>query len=354
MKSLAKAGVDSYEAGGGDPRMGGSSVKKHGRGKFVVPARDVLMDRVTVLGIGLFLLTLVVVFSVTTDGFLTTNNWLNIINVSAPLIITAVGATFIIVTAGIDLSVGSGLAALGCAYAALLHGGLPEGVVLLVVLAFAVVIGAFNGYMCGYRRIFPFIVTLAGLFILAGVALTITQGITIAIPSDSLAAHMGTADVWGIPVSAFVTIGICIIAYWLYNTTPFGRHAVALGSNRESLRRAGVNVSRLELLVYVLGYLCLFIAALIAVGQLGAGSSAAGLTFELQVITAVVLGGTLLFGGFGSIVGTVLGALTLGVIYNGLVLIGVSPYYNQIVIGSVLLLAVIANSLGVRGHRAER
>ena len=307
--------------------------------------RAYVSTHISLIAIIGFAVALVIFFSVATDGFLTSNNILNLLRQTSPLLICAVGMTFVITIAGIDLSVGSGVAVIGCVLAFTLANGINEPLALLITLVAALVIGAVQGYFTAYQKVFAFIVTLAGLYILRGVSLVITQGYSIPLPADSFTMFLGNGEVLGgIPVSVLVAVVVVAIGGWLFSATPFVRYVVAVGSNRESLRRTGVNVQALQFSVYVLSFVCVAIAGVILSARLGAGSSGAGLFFELQVITAVVLGGTNLFGGRGTIFGSVVGSLVLGIVLNGLVIMGVSHFYVQIVTGGILLVAVTFNA----------
>lgn len=306
--------------------------------------RAYISTHVSLLAIIAFAVALVIFFSIAADGFMTSNNILNLLRQTAPLMICAVGMTFVITIAGIDLSVGSGVAVVGCVLAFALSNGVSEPVALLLTFVIALIIGAGHGYFTAYQRVFAFIVTLAGLYILRGASLVITQGYSIPLPADSFTMFLGNGEIAGVPVAVIVAVFVVVIGGWLFSTTPFGRYVVALGSNRESLRRTGVNVQALQFVVYVLSYVCVAIAGIILAARLGAGSSGSGLFFELQVITAVVLGGTNLFGGRGTIFGSVVGSLVLGIVLNGLVIMGVSHFYVQIVTGAILLAAVTFNA----------
>ncbi len=306
--------------------------------------RSFIGTNVSLVAIIVFAVVLIVFFAIATDSFMTTSNLLNLLRQTAPLIICAVGMTFVITIAGIDLSVGSGVAVVGCVLAFMLTGGVAEWIALPASIAIALAIGAFHGYFVAFQGVFAFIVTLAGLYILRGISLVITQGYSIPLPADSLTMFLGNGEIAGVPVAVLVAIVVVAIGGWLFSATPFGRYVVALGSNRESLRRTGVNVRMLQFSVYVLSFACVAIGGLIVTARLGAGSAGTGLFFELQVITAVVLGGTNLFGGRGSIFGSVVGAVVLGIVLNGLVIMGVSHFYVQIVTGAILLAAVTFNA----------
>lgn len=306
--------------------------------------RAFMQSNVSLVAIVVFTVVLIVFFSIFAEGFLTSNNILNLLRQTAPLLICAMGMTFVITMAGIDLSVGSGIAVVGCTLALLLQVGVPEFLALIITIAVALLFGAINGYFTAYQKVFAFIVTLAGLYALRGLALALTQGYSIPLPADSFTMTIGSGEVGGIPVAVIIAAVVVAVAWWLFGATPFGRYVVALGSNKESLRRAGINVRLLEFSVYVLSFACVAIGGIIVAARLGAGSSGAGMFFELQVITAVVLGGTNLFGGRGSIFGSLMGSLVLGIVLNGLVLMGVSPFYVQIVTGVILLAAVTFNA----------
>jgi simple sugar transport system permease protein len=213
-----------------------------------------------------------------------------------------------------------------------------------MALGLGAVLGAVNGWFVAYQGIFAFIVTLAGLYALRGIALAMTNGYSIAIPRDTWILALGRGEFLGIPAPVWVAAGASVFGWVLFAHTPFGRYVVALGSNDESLRRTGVNIKRVTFMVYVFSGLFAALAGILLAARLASGSSNTGMFFELEVITAVVLGGTNLFGGRGSIVGTVLGAIVLGTILNGLILLGVSPFYVQVVTGAILLAAVTANA----------
>lgn len=298
----------------------------------------------TTVAIGLFLVVLVAFFAISTPGFLTVANVLNLLRQTAPTLVAAVAVTFVVTSSGVDLSVGSNVALTGSALAVLLSQGTNPALALLAVVALGAVIGAVNGYFVAYQGIFAFIVTLGGLYAWRGVALAMTNGYSIAIPPESWVLALGQGRVGVIPVPVIVAAVVALLGWVLFTQTPFGRYVVAAGSNRESLRRTGVNVRLVIFGVFVLTGICAAIAGVLIAARLASGSSNAGLLFELEVITAVVLGGTNLFGGRGTILGTVLGAVVLGVILNGLVLIGVSPFYVQVVTGAILLGAVTANA----------
>ncbi|WP_230492767.1 ABC transporter permease [Martelella alba] len=307
--------------------------------------RRVLHNHSGVVSIALFCFFCCVVFSLITDNFLTSANWLNIIRQSAPLLIVATAMTLVITTGGIDLSVGSTLALVGALSAiALNNWGIPWPVVLLGGLILGGLIGLLNGYFIAYEGIPAFIVTLATLAIVRGVALLITQGYSIPIPAGNPFTQLGRAWVAGLPLPAILGVLVLVCGHLLLNNTRFGRYVTAIGANSEGVRRAGVNTRATTLWVYILSGSCAALAGMIITARLGSGSSNQGEGFELQVIAAVVLGSTSLFGGFGTIIGTLLGALSIAVIQNGLILAHISPFFTQIATGTIILLAIWLNT----------
>lgn len=316
--------------------------------------RDAVMANGSVVSIALFFLVVCMIFSVATDAFLTAPNLLNIVRQSAPLLIVAAAMTFVITTGGIDLSVGSVLALCATLSATLLQMGLPWPLVILAMLALGALLGALQGYFIAYEGIPAFIVTLAGLSVIRGVALLITGGYSIPIDPASVFNVLGRAWFLGVPVPAWIALALLLLAYTVFNETPFGRYVTGIGANTEAVRRAGVNTRLVTLFVYVISAAAAALAGIILAARLGSGSSNAGQGFELEVIAAVVLGGTSLFGGRGTITGTILGALTVAVIANGLILAHLSPFLTPIVTGCIILIAIWLNFRLFRGAVRSR
>ncbi len=317
--------------------------------------RGWLLSNILTLAVGVVLLVLLGVFSFTADSFLTVRNLLNMLRQIAPTLVVAVTMTLVITTSGIDLSVGSIVALSGSLLAIWVKGGMDPTLALMLVLLLGVLVGAVNGWFSAYQGLPPFIVTLATLSIVRGAALLVTGGYSTPIPGDAWITVLGQGRVAGVPIPAIIALFVVVIGWFLFTQTPFGRYVIGLGSNSESLRRTGVNTRFVGLVVYILSGLAASTAGILIASRLASGSSNAGVGFELEVITAVVLGGTSLLGGRGSVVGTAIGALVLGVIANGLVLLHVSPFYVQIVQGAILLLAIFLNTrifsrFGMGGH----
>jgi simple sugar transport system permease protein len=284
-----------------------------------------------------------VFFSAYTNAFLSTPNVLNILRQSAPLLIVAAAMTFVITTGGIDLSVGSVLALTSTLSAAALQAGIAWPLAIVLMLALGGLMGLIQGYFVAYERIPAFIVTLAGLSVIRGFALLITGGYSIPVEPTSPFTEIGRAWFIGVPAPALIAVVLLAVAYIAYNETPFGRYVTGIGANAEAVRRAGVNTRLVTLFVYVISGVAAAVAGVILAARLGSGSSNAGQGFELDVIAAVVLGGTSLFGGRGSVIGTVLGALTVAVIANGLILSHMSPFFTPIVTGLIILVAIWLN-----------
>lgn len=295
-----------------------------------------------------------VVMFILTPQFLTASNLTNIVTQSSIVGIAAVGATFIIITGGIDLSVGSNVALSGMVAATLVGGGLNGLTGILVAILVAVAVGAFNGASVTLLRLAPFIVTLAVLGMGRGLTLQISGGESVYDLPRSF-TWLGGGTVAGIPVPVIMTVVAFAVGYFVLSRTTFGHQVYAVGGNREAARLAGIRDRRVLFSVYVIAGLCAGLAAITLVGRLGSATPTAATGLELQVIAAVVIGGTSLFGGKGSLAGTFIGVLLIGVINNGLTLLNVSPFWVQFMQGLLIFLAVLLDSYNSRRlTRAKR
>ena len=308
------------------------------------PAAELLASHAQLLSIAGFFVIMAVFFSATSPAFLTSGNLLNVLRQAAPILIVAVAMTFVVTTSGIDLSVGSTVALINALAAILLQFGIPWPLVVIALIAIGAAVGVVQGWFIAYQGIQAFIVTLAGLSALRGGALLMTQGFSVPISTDLGFVEIGRAWLLGVPAPAWIALVVVIAGFLALSGTRFGRYVTAIGSNQEAARRAGIATRAVILWTYVLTGVACALAGIIIAARLGSGSSNAAVGFELDVIAAVVLGGTSLMGGRGSILGTVLGALTIAVIGNGLILIHVSPFFTQIVTGAIILLAVWLNA----------
>lgn len=305
---------------------------------------DFLGAHAQVLSIATFFILCCLVFAVSSQAFASSGNILNLLRQSAPMLIVAVAMTFVITTGGIDLSVGSTVALINAMAAILLQFGVPWPAVILALLGIGVLVGAIQGWFVAYEGIPAFIVTLAGLSILRGVALLMTQGFSIPIETEGWFTLIGRGWFLGVPFPAVLAAVAAMLGFLALGSLRFGRHVVAIGANMEAARRVGIAVKQRLVVVYILTGIASSVAGIIIAARLGSGSSNAAVGFELEVIAAVVLGGTSLMGGKGTIIGTVLGALTIAVIGNGLILAHVSPFFTQIVTGFIILIAIWLNT----------
>lgn len=285
-------------------------------------------------------------WSVTTDLFLTSDNLLSVAQQIALLGIVAVGMTFLMVAGELDLSVGSAYGFLGILLATLLGDhGLPVVAAVAATVAAGASIGAINGLVTVGIGIPSFIVTLGMLSVLRGLALVMAAGLPISTGDHPAFKSIASGDVVGVPAQVLWLVAIVAVGAWVLAKTKFGYDVYATGGNVVAARNAGIRVHRTKVASFVLVGVLTAIAACLLVGWLGSAAPSTGVAFELSVIAAVVIGGTGLSGGVGSVVGTFLGAAVIGMISNGLVLRGVDEYWQQVVTGLIILVAVAAQTL---------
>lgn len=298
--------------------------------------------------IALFLLcTLLTILS---DKFFTPENGLNVLRQVAVNICISVGMTLIVLTAGIDLSVGSVLALCSAVAVGLFKEGvqIPSlnlfiGFTVLGALVAAVVIGLllgyFNGWVITRFHIPPFVATLAMLTIARGLTMLYTQGHPIS-NLGSAFAFLGTGWILGIPVPVYIATAVVVAAIFITKKTKLGRYIYAIGGNEQAAKLSGIPINQVKIKVYAIAGALAALGGIIVASRLDSAQPNAGLSYELDAIAAVVIGGTSLSGGKGTIWGTVMGAIIIGVLNNGLVLLNVSPFWQQVVKGSVILIAV--------------
>lgn len=308
------------------------------------PLLDLWAENAQTLAIAGFFLACCVLFGSLTTTFLTTGNLLNVVRQAAPVLIVAVAMTLVVTTGGIDLSVGSTVALANALVAILMADGWSWPAATLAMLAFGGLVGLVQGWFIAHQGIPAFIVTLAGLSILRGWALWLTEGYSIPVEGVPGFLWLGRGTLGGVPVPALLALLAALLGVVVMASTRYGRRVVAVGSNMEAARRAGMPARAIIASAYVVSGVASAVAGLLLAARLGSGSSNAAVGFELQVIAGVVLGGTSLMGGRGSMLGTVLGTLTIAVIANGLILVKVSPFLTQIVTGAIILLAVWLNA----------
>lgn len=315
------------------------------------------------LGIGLVLIFMIIAMSFASDSFLSTHNILNILLQVSVICIIAVGMTYVILTGGIDLSVGAIVALSAVCLGIFVHKGMAylgenpseSAVIFMVVLSIfgALLVGALCGYVNGfiivYCKVTPFITTLGMMGIARGLALTLSDGKTIYNFPDALRffgnGKIPLTESFSLPVPVIIALIVVAVSYYVLTQTVFGRQVYALGGNREAVRLSGINVNKLEVKTYAINGLLAAVGAVILVGRLNAAQPIAGTGYELDAIAATVIGGTSLIGGVGSVFSTAIGALIMGVLQNGLTLLNVTSYLQRLIIGLVIILAVFLDQI---------
>ena len=290
------------------------------------------------------LLALIAIVSVLSPSFLSTKNIFNILRQTSVNGIIAAGMTFVILTGGIDLSVGSILAISGAICASILVNGQNIVIAVLAALLVGAVVGFLNGFIITKGKLQPFIATLATMTILRGLTLVYTDGKPITLGSGEIALNFGQiggGKILGIPTPALIMILVFLVCAYVLKNTKMGRYTYALGSNEEATKLSGLNTDKIKIAVYTLSGILASIAGIIITSRLFSAQPTAGDGYELDAIAAVVLGGTSLTGGKGKISGTIIGALIIGVLSNALNILDVSSYYQMMVKGAVILIAVL-------------
>lgn len=292
--------------------------------------------------IGLILFS--VIISILNPRFLTMGNILNILRQTSINSIIAAGMTFVILTGGIDLSVGSILALTGAYAAGMIGYGIPPILAVILALIIGGAIGVINGLIISKGKVQPFIATLGIMTFARGATLVFTDGKPISMgygENARLIAKLGTGYFLGIPIPIYVMAIVFALGYFVLKHTRLGRYIYALGGNEEATKLSGINIDRIKLYVYGISGMLSALAGIIVTTRLSSAQPTAGTGYELDAIAAVVLGGTSLAGGVGSILGTIVGALIIGILNNALNLMNVSSYYQYLVKGLVILVAVL-------------
>ena len=302
----------------------------------------------------IFLIVLMAGFAIGEPRFLSPFNLFNVMRQVSTVGLLAIGMTFVILTAGIDLSIGSLLAFAGLAAAAIDKGGLTNrfaavgageslgygwGLALLVAIAIGMAGGFLQGVAITRLKVPAFVVTLGGMSVFRGAALLMAGGGPISGFSDNF-KWWGQGKLGPVPIPVIVFIAFAVLAHIVLRYTRYGRQVYAVGDNMEAARLSGLNTRGIICSVYVIIGFFAGVGAFVLSGRLDSAEAVAGTGYELTVIASVVIGGTSLFGGVGTIFGTVIGTILIGVLLNGLVLMGVSPYVQQIIIGVIIVLAV--------------
>lgn len=295
-------------------------------------------------GIVIAFLIICAVMAILSPVFLTLTNIRNVVRQSSIFGIMAIGMTFVILTGGIDLSVGSVLAISGAIAAGMLKGGAGMLPVVALALVIGMGCGLANGLIITIGRIAPFVVTLGMMSIGRSLTLIYTKGYPISGFSGSF-RFIGGGDVASIPFPIIVFVLTVGVAWLVLTQTRLGRYTYAIGGNEETVKLSGINSNRYKAIVYVISGITAAMSALILTSRLNSAEPVAGQGYELDVIAAVVIGGTSLSGGTGSVWGTLIGALLIGVINNGMNLLGISPYFQLLVKGLIIIGAVLLDRL---------
>lgn len=286
------------------------------------------------------LILIVFILSMVNSDFLTVSNIFNVLRQVSINALIAYGMTFVILTGGIDLSVGS-IIALSSAFAAgMMASGTNSWVAIGIGVLSGTLMGTVNGVIIARGKVAPFIATLATMTIFRGLTLVYTEGKPITGLPDAF-GMIGRGYLLEIPMPVIWMLAAFGVLYVILKFTSFGRHVFALGGNEEATRLSGINTNRVKILVYSISGLMASLSGIILTSRLNSAQPTAGTSYELDAIAAVVLGGTSLSGGKGWIVGTLIGAMIIGILDNGLNLLNVSSFYQQVVKGGVILLAVL-------------
>ncbi|PYG87939.1 putative xylitol transport system permease protein/inositol transport system permease protein [Ruminiclostridium sufflavum DSM 19573] len=311
--------------------------------------KDFLFKNIIFITFGLMVLCL----SIFTDTFFSVTNAQNILRQSAMIGILALGMTYVIITSGIDLSVASSLALSSCVAASFSSTAgtvFPLPVAILIGIAVGGIVGGINGFVISYLGINPFIATLGIQTAVRGVTLVYTSGRPINDLTDEYVS-IGKSFIFGIPTPVVIFIILAVIAWFVLAKTKYGRYIYAIGGNEKAAIVSGLNVKKLKASTYFINGCIAAVAGIVLSARVAVGSPIAGEAYDLQAITAVVIGGTSTAGGTGSILTTVVGVLIIGVLNNGMDLLNVSGYYQKVITGLVVLLAVIIDRHNVnRNH----
>ncbi len=315
-----------------------------GRWTMMLRMKGRLSDFIAQMAAAGALIVVFIFLSFASPVFLTTNNLINIVEQNAVTATIALGMTFVIITAGIDLSVGSTAAMTGVLGVVLIAHGMNWPLALLIATLAGGVVGVGNGLLISVANLNPFIATLGMMTVVRGLTDVYTNAVVVVGPTDVLGPDnfevIGLGKVAGIPVALVILVVLSVLAHFLLRHTRLGRYTYAIGSNQEAARLSGIPIRKYLLAVYMILGLLTGLAGMIAVSRLGIGEPNFGIGLELDVIAATVIGGASLFGGQGTIVGTLIGVFLIGLIRDGSVLLDVNSFTQNVIIGVVIWLAV--------------
>lgn len=301
-----------------------------------LPFKFNLRDAGTLIG----LLIIIITFSFLSPVFFTIPNLLNILQQSSINALIALGMTLVIISGGIDLSVGPTAALSAVLGATMMVAGVPVPLAIMATLGIGAICGVFSGSLVAYAGLQPFIVTLGGLSLFRAVALIYTGGNPVfGIPTEF--RSLINSEIFGIPTPIVIVAVIALVLWTVMNKTPLGEYILAVGGNEEAARVAGVPVKRTKVTVFVISGTLASLASLILIGRLGAAEPTIGNLWELDAIAAAAIGGASLMGGKGSVVGTIIGAIILGALRNGLTLLNIQAFYQLLATGLIIIIAML-------------
>jgi len=275
------------------------------------------------------------------------SNILDVLRSISFTVIVAVGMTFVLISSGLDLSVGSAVGLTGMITGWGLVNGLPIIICILLGVLTGVVIGLINGFIIVKFKIPPLIVTLGMMYIARGAVYVISKGRPF-YPFPEAFKRIGQGTLFGIPYSIFIALIVILIGHFILNYTTFGRCVMAIGGNEETARTSGININGTKVLIYTIVSALCAISGILVASRLSSSQANAGNGWEMTVIASVIIGGTSLFGGAGSVIGTVIGVSIMTVLTNAMVLMNVSVYWQNIVVGAIIILAVGIDTYRIR------
>lgn len=312
--------------------------------------RKIFSDNASLFLLIAFCVVLGVFLTFNTTSFLTWKNFQNILEANSFRAILAVGMMLVISSGAIDLSIGSILALVGVVGASLLKAGCPVSVAIAAMLILGLLLGGFNGAMISMTRINSLIITLATAFVFRGCALIITRGQSISLLPDAFRTF-GQGDILGVESGVYMALIVALVVYVVFYKMKAGVYITGLGGSADTLNKCGINSSKYRVITFAaMGFLAA-LAAIIVTARLNSAENTVGTGFELDVICAVIMGGTPMRGGRGSLSGTLVAVLLLGLIRNGITLLSVSPYYQTFITGAILLVAVVIAEIRERRVR---
>lgn len=309
--------------------------------------KEQIRENISKYGVVFAILLLILVFSLSTTSFFDFANFSNVLKQASINGFIAIGIMMIIVTGGIDLSVGSNVAVTCITVSLLLQSGMSTALAIIIAIIVATIIGICNGLAISYTAVPAFIVTLSTQTICRGLALIISKGFPIYV-NNPFMKWLGRENILGIPTSIVILLIFAILSWVIMNRTKIGRYIYAIGGNIETAKLSGINVAKYITFTYAyMGFLCGIVSVIMS-GRLASGTPTIGIGYELDAIAAAVLGGTAFTGGVGTVLGSLLGAVFIGILNNGMTLLNVSPYLQNVVRGLVIFLSVLISVLSSR------